>query len=63
MEARARRITVEVEAIEEDVRRLRREIVALQEDPWFIERVLRRHARDGILPVAAPVTGSPAPSR
>ncbi len=50
MEAREEQLQAEVEALEADVRLLRKEVLALQEDPWFIERILRRHAREGTLP-------------
>jgi homoserine kinase len=52
---------VEVAGVAAEVERLRLEVAALQSDPWFIERTLRRRLRE-LRPDLFPPQVLPAPA-
>ncbi len=69
LEARADGLAAEVAAIEASCEELRREVEALENDPWFIEREIRRKLKElrrlwpqppWGTPAAAPVATAPA---
>ncbi|GIW70518.1 MAG: hypothetical protein KatS3mg102_0060 [Planctomycetota bacterium] len=61
VERQARRLQAEVEALAARVEELRRQVIALKSDPWYIERTLKARLR-ALRPDLFPAQQPPAPA-